>query len=38
MTIHEIRTSLTPAEVIERAGAYFALAGSPSAAFVENVC
>jgi hypothetical protein len=36
MTIHEIRTDLSPAEVIERARTFFALAGTPSAAFPEQ--
>ena len=36
MTIHEIRTPLAPADVIERARSFFALAASPSAAFPER--
>lgn len=36
MTIHEIRTQLTPAEVIERARSFFALAGTPYASFPER--
>jgi hypothetical protein len=36
MTIHEIRTDLSPAEVIERARTFFAQAGTPSAAFPEQ--
>jgi hypothetical protein len=36
MTIHEIRTDLMPAEVIERARTYFATAGTPYAAFPER--
>ena len=36
MTIHEIKTDLSPAEVIERARTFFALAGTPSAAFPEK--
>lgn len=30
MTIHEIRTPLTPVEVIERARTFFALAADPA--------
>lgn len=37
MTIHEIRTPLSPAEVIGRARSFFALAGTPYAAFAEVV-
>ena len=37
MTIHEIRTPLAPAEVIGRARSFFALAGTPYAAFAEVV-
>lgn len=37
MTIHETRTSLSPAEVIERARSFFVLAGTPHAAFPEQV-
>ncbi len=36
MTIHEIRTDLTPAEVIERARSFFATAGTPYSAFPER--
>jgi hypothetical protein len=36
MTIHEIRTRLSPAEVIERARSFFALAGTPYASFPER--
>ena len=36
MKIHEIRTQHTPEEVIERARRFFALAGSPYAAFSEE--
>lgn len=37
MKIHEIRTSLTSDEVIERARAFFTHAGSAYAAFAEQV-
>lgn len=37
MTIHETRTELTPAEVIELARSFFAHAGTPYAAFPEVV-
>jgi hypothetical protein len=37
MRIHEIRTQLSPAEVIERARRFFMLAGTPYAAFEEKV-
>ena len=37
MTIHEIRTPLAPAQVIGRARSFFALAGTPYAAFAEVV-
>jgi hypothetical protein len=36
MTIHEVRTDLPPAEVLERAGAFFALAGDLCAASPET--
>ena len=36
MTIHETRTDLTPAEVMERARAFFSLVGTPHAAFAER--
>jgi hypothetical protein len=35
MTIHETRTTLAPAEVIDRARTFFTLIGTPYAAFVE---
>ena len=37
MTIHEIRTPLSPAEVIGRARSFFALASTPYAACEEQV-
>ena len=37
MTIHEIQTPLDPTEVIERARSFFVLAGTPYAAFPEQV-
>ena len=37
MTVHEIQTPLAPAEVIERARSFFALAGTPYAAFAGVV-
>lgn len=36
MTIHETRTPLAPAEVIERARSFFTHAGTPYAAFAEQ--
>lgn len=35
MTIHEVHTDLSPAEVIRRARSFFTLAGTPYAAFAE---
>lgn len=37
MRIHEIRTDLSPAEVIERARRFFTLASTPYASFEEKV-
>jgi hypothetical protein len=36
MTVHETRTRMEPAEVLERARSFFALAGTPYAAFPES--
>ena len=37
MTLHQVRTPLSPREVIERALSFFPLAGTPYAAFPEAV-